>query len=51
VVMMALRPQGILPARRHRHAEPAVEQPDFPGLAGADLAESVFGPPAEGHDG
>ena len=51
VVMMTLRPQGILPARRHRQAKAAVEQPDFPGLAGADLAESVFGPAPEGHDG
>ncbi len=51
VVMMALRPQGILPARRHREVETSVEQPDFPGLAGADLSESLFGPPPEGHDG
>ena len=38
VVMMVVRPEGLLP--RRRSATP-VDQPNMPGLAGADLAESI----------
>jgi len=40
VIMMVVRPEGILPRRRSVMAE-TVDQPDLPGLAGADLTEEV----------
>jgi len=50
VLMMVFRPQGLLP-RRQRAAEilHPQNQPDFPGLAGADLGETLGGPRPEGH--
>jgi branched-chain amino acid transport system permease protein len=42
VALMIFRPQGLVGSRRRkRELEHAQEQPDFPGRAGADLAEPV----------
>ncbi|MFM7536336.1 MAG: branched-chain amino acid ABC transporter permease [Acidimicrobiales bacterium] len=47
VFIMVFRPQGLIGSRRRRRelAEPQ-DQPDFPGVAGSDLAEAV-----EPHEG
>jgi branched-chain amino acid transport system permease protein len=53
VVMMIFRPQGLLPSKqRQAEAMEPQRQPDFPGLAGADLEESIdpmLAPQREGH--
>lgn len=50
VIVMVFRPQGIWP-RRQRTGEMTrpQDQPDAPGLAGADLMDSVPGPKGLGH--
>ena len=43
VIMMVVRPEGLIPRRRAGRTLPAeaIDRPDSPGLAGADLEETI----------
>ncbi len=50
VLVMIFRPQGLLPSRRRaRELRQPDDQPDFPGLAGADIEEPLDPTRAPGH--